>query len=193
MTVVAYRIANYDTPVSPTPSSRSGRYHRAGGPPAHYWALHPHGPWAEISRWHGGVDPEYRGRLWAACICVVPTVITFSTAPEYGLAAGDLVADDHTACQQLADRLRTEGHTAIQVPSAALPGTSNLVLLDDRIQIDYLDEPVDTIDLPAAIAADRAVCQPEIADFVRHHGSPHLALQTGTGDALRYDQPQPSR
>jgi hypothetical protein len=190
--LVCYRLSAYDTPVPPSPSSRSGRYHRAGGSPAHYWSLHPHTPWAEIYRWEGvtAPPPGERRRLWAARIHVTPTVITFDNAEDFGVQPGDLVADDHTACRALADRLRSLGTAAIQVPSAALPGTTNLVLLDDRILIDYDSAPVDPIDLPAAVAADLASGPPGVCHEVTHLGAPHAGRDAWmTGRTHHYAQP----
>jgi hypothetical protein len=192
--IVGYRLADYDTPVSPTPSARGGRYHHAGGPPAHYWSAHPHTPWAESFRWSGIREPELvrslRRRLWAARIFADPMPITFENASTYGVTPQALVDDDHTACQALADALRTQGVPAIRVPSAALPGTDNIVLLDDRIAVDYLDTPVDTLDLPTAIAADHAIGQAELLPLVRHFGDDHAGLHAHQGGAEhRYDQP----
>ncbi len=62
----------------------------------------------------------------------LPTEITFDNADTYGLSADDLVADNQTACRDLARQFRNDpdGPRALVVPSAALPGTQNLVLLD---------------------------------------------------------------
>lgn len=192
--IIGYRLADYDTPVSPTPSSRAGRYHRAGDPPAHYWSAHPHTPWAESFRWSGIREPELVGssrrRLWAARIFTDPIAITFENASDHGATPQALVADDYTACQALADALRSQGVPAFRVPSAALPGTDNVVLLDDKIAVDYTDAPVDALDLPTAVAADHAVAQAEILPLVRHVGDDHVGLRTHQGgDEYRYDQP----
>lgn len=49
-------------------------------------------------------------------------------AAKWGLGTGDLVDDDWSACHTAARRLRAAGVDTIRVPSAALPGTENLVL-----------------------------------------------------------------
>lgn len=196
MTVLhTFRLSDYDTPLPPSPSSRSGRYHVAGGPPAHYWSLHPHGPWAELLRSNGMRTPDdaagLRKRLWVARFDVDPVPVTFDTAGSHDIAPADLVADDHAPCQQLAQRLVRGGVDAIIVPSAALPGVDNLVLFGPRVQADYGPEPVDpTVDVPAAVAADHARPQGELIEVVRHVGEPHAAHQAWVaGQPYGYPQP----
>ena len=187
-----FRLSDYDTPLPPSPSSRSGRYHVAGGLPAHYWSLHPHGPWAELLRANGmrtRTDAEgLRKRLWAARFVVEPLVITFETAAAHGIEAADLVADDHGACQQLAARLVDDGVQAIVVPSAALAGVDTLVVFGDRVQAHDGPEPVDPdVDVPTAVAADRAQPHHELIDLVRHVGEPHPAYEAWlAGEDYRY-------
>lgn len=193
--MIVYRRSEWDTPTPLSPPRDHGRYHTAGGTTAHYWCTHPHGPWAELLRAEGPVDPATAGflrRLWVARIDVDPIVIGFDQAADVGLSPHDLVADDHTACRQLADRLVTDGIDTIRVPSAALPGTDNVVLFGDRVQTDYdpvFADPV--VDLPTAVAAADATVPAGVAERVCHIGQQHAGLAAWrNGETLDYDQPR---
>ncbi len=108
--------------------------------------------------------------------------ITFDSAAEFGIAPEELVADDHRPCQQLAARIRRSFPGAI-VPSAALPGTSNVVLFGPRVAAPYLVAPVADLDVPASITADHGRPPVSLRSLVRFKGQPHAALaawQTGT-------------
>jgi len=98
--------------------------------------------------------------------------------PGLELEPDDLVSDDHTKCQELADRLRTDAAApkAIVVPSAALPGTRNLILFGPRVQIPYDWTPIDAGDIPAC-ALTKASQPPEgLLERVRFAGHPHASL-----------------
>ncbi len=41
------------------------------------------------------------------------------------------------------------------MPSAALPGTRNLVIVGERVRTGYLDQPVDALDVPVAPTGGR--------------------------------------
>lgn len=191
----AFRLSDYDTPLPPSPSSRSGRYHVVGGRPAHYWSLHPQGPWAEMLRANGMRTQAdtlgIRKRLWVARFDLDPLVLGFAEADAYGIAPHDLVADDHAACQALAARLVDDGVMSMVVPSAALPGADNLVLFRDLVQADYGPTPVDPrVDVPTAVAADQARPQAEVVELVCHIGDDHPALEAwAAGRPYAYAQP----
>jgi hypothetical protein len=178
-----WRIAAWDTPLWIAPSRRGGRYNRAGDPPTQYLCLHPWGPWAELLRWSDRRTEreaaELSTRLWSVRLGLEepPRRITFADAAQLGIDASDLVAEDFTDCQELADEARRRGDSSLIVPSAALPGTETLVVLGARALSPWHLAPVDaTVDVPAAVASDRAGSPLAVLPFVRWRGDPHLAL-----------------
>lgn len=193
--MIVFRLSNYDTPFPPAPSRRSGRFSVEGEAVANYWCRHPHGPWAERMRWEGVADDgeaaQLRGRVWAARIeDTQPLYVGFDQAPEHGLAPADLVADDDRPCQRAADRWRIEGIEALVVPSAALPGTENLVIFGQRLAVAWLGPVVDPdLDVPSALSADHAAPPPDVVHHVRHYGAPHAAVRAhARGEVFSYEQ-----
>ena len=181
-----YRHASWDTPWRVNPSRSAGRYNVAGEL-VQYWCTHPLGPAAEMSRAHGISRPEeladLRLRMWAATTDLDGlTRVTFDDAAEHGIHPESLVAEDYTATQALARRLRASGSPGLVVPSAALPGTTNVVLFGPRILSPYLWEPIDPEQVPTAHIADAAP-PPEVYPLVRHRGTDHESwvewMQTG--------------
>lgn len=122
---------------------------------------------------------ELRQRIWAARLALASiTDITFDNAPDFGLEPHHLVADDYGACQEFGERcLRGDGPKVITVPSAALPGTRNLVIFDARVMIPYLMEPVGEVDSPASIAAEEALPPEALSPQVRHFSEEHKGLK----------------
>ncbi|MEX1141473.1 MAG: RES family NAD+ phosphorylase [Thermoleophilaceae bacterium] len=179
-----FRLAAWDTPLRVHAHREAGRYHRAGSPPTQYIGLHPLAPWAEYMRHHGlrsrdEVD-DRRIRTWAIRVTgPEPVEIAFDDAPDHGLDAYDLVSDDWGACQDLADRLRTDAAApnVVVVPSAALPGARNVVIFDERVDIPYQWEPVDDVDLPACVVAEEGRPPAGLADLVRHRDDDHAELE----------------
>jgi RES domain-containing protein len=182
---VGFRISDWDTPLRPNPHRSPGRYHRAGSPPTQYIALHPLGPWGEYLRYHDLRRPEdiaeLRLNMWALRVDLGEAVeIGFENAlADFGLQADDLVDDDYTACQALADRLRADSATpkAIVVPSAALPGAKNLVILGARVAIPYLWAPIDSGDIPACALTKASRPPTGLVDRVRFAGESHAELE----------------
>lgn len=194
--MIVFRLSNYDTPFPPAPSRRDGRFSVEGGELANYWCLHPHGPWAERMRWEGiGSDDDagqMRGRVWAAHIDGLdPLHVGFADASDHGLDAAELVGDDYRPCQQAAQRWRDSGLDAAVVPSAALPGTDNLVVFGQRLAVAWLGPVIDDgLDVPAALAADRAAPPPGVVGQVRRHGQPHAGVEAHErGSVHTYEQP----
>jgi RES domain-containing protein len=178
---VAYRIASWDTPLRVNPNRSPGRFNEAGSAATQYLCLHPLGPWAEYLRANDLRDPaglvEHRLRIWALRIQLAEvTRIDFLNAREFGLhEPEDLVSDDHSACRALGERLRTDpgAPKAICVPSAALPGTENIVIFGERVQIPYSWSPISAIDIPACVIAERSEPPPGAVPLVRYVGDPH--------------------
>ena len=197
---VGWRLANWDTPLWVNPNRRAGRYNAAGSDATQYLCLHPWGPWAELLRWEDRrtvTDAvELRGRIWAIRVLLAnaPKRITFDEAATAGITAEDLVTEDHAACQRVAAVLRRHGEQALIVPSAALPGTENLVLLGPRVMISWQATPVDAdLDVPAAVGADRAGPPLAVLDYVRWRHSAHRALTAWhAGRPVEFSEPVPT-
>lgn len=186
-TAIGFRISSWKTPLYVNPPRRPGRFHAAGSPPTQYVCLHPLGPWAEYLRNGDLRNPEDIGDLrlnvWALKLDLSDALwLDFEAAErkteEPEMRPEDLVSDDHTACRQFADRLRSDSaaQKAIVVPNAALPGTRNLVIFGPRVQIPYGWDPVDYGDIPAC-AVTKASQPPEgLLERVRFREQPHAEL-----------------
>ncbi|HEU4656131.1 MAG TPA: RES family NAD+ phosphorylase [Capillimicrobium sp.] len=183
--LVTFRLANYETPLWAVANFAAGRFNHADAGHTQYLSLHPMTPWAELLR---NEDRRTRERallmrypLWAirARLAEAPFALTFDTAGDVGIRPGDLVSDDHAACRRLADRFRADGVTAFTAPSAALPGTTNLVVLEPRVITSWSLEPLDEVDWPGALAAQDGRCPEGLWELVRFRGDrrPHPALQ----------------
>jgi RES domain-containing protein len=179
-----FRLASWDTPLRVNPNRTAGRFNRENSPATQYIALHPLTPWAEYLRSHGLTSREEvadrRLRTWSIRVIASEIVeIDFEHAADYGLDPYDLISDDWTACQEFADRLRQDAAApeVVKVPSAALPGTSNVVIFGEREDIPYLWTPIDEGDLPACIVAEEGRPPMKLLDLVRHSGQPHAEFE----------------
>ena len=180
--MICYRFAAYATPLRTVPASQPARFNSgAEHDPTQYLSLHPLGPLAELMR-NADLRTEaqvraVQTRTWALDVPLAGLrEITFDTAGRFGIAAEELVADDHGACRQLAARLRSRTQGLV-VPSAALPGTRNVVLFGPRVAAPYLTEPVSAIDVPAGITAEQGRPLTSLLDVVRFVGDPHPTLE----------------
>jgi hypothetical protein len=194
--VAAYRLASWRRPLRTEPSRVAGRFHRmTEDVPTQYLCLHPLGPWAEFLRASGLRTAEQlalvRHRTWVLRVDLAGLPrIGFAEAPEHGLRPGDLVSDDLRACHRLADRLRGAGLQGAIVPSAALPGTENVVLFGERAASPYLAEPLSDIDVPASLTADGGRPPVGLLERVRRRGAPHAGLEAWrAGEAFRFSEP----
>lgn len=194
MTEVAFRLAAWDTPWWVNPNRSQGRFNRVGQT-TQYLSLHPLGPWAELIRRDRLFSSEdlatLRQRVWAARIELTSAVeITWDNSKsEFGIKPDELVADDQEPCRELADRLRQQGVATLIVPSAALPGTRNVVLFGPRITAPYSPVPIDVdLDVPTSLVAEGAQIHPEILGMVRRSGETHVGLEAWRAGEL---EPRP--
>lgn len=203
MDLTAFRLAAYETPLWATPNFSAGRYNEAGDGCTQYLSLHPMTPWAELLRNQDRRDRDralmLRIPLWAIKVTLDedPVEITFDQALDFGIEPDELVADDHSACRDLARRLRDDpdGPRAFFAPSAALPGTDNLVLLDPFVAISYEMEPVAYEDLPVAMAAQDGRCPEGLWNLVHFQANParHPELAAWEdGDPFDFEEPSVS-
>jgi RES domain-containing protein len=168
--VICYRQADYLTPVRASQAQRRpGRFHRGTEEePTQYFCLHPLGPHAEALRRFGARARDAARRLdlrtWALEI------------PDAGLVHLDFeerwVDDDWTACQELGDLLRESGTPGLVVPSAALPGTRNVVLFGPFSAAPYDARPR-AGEIPASITGEHGCALETLVGLVRFRGAPH--------------------
>jgi hypothetical protein len=149
---------------------RPGRYHRGTeAEPTQYLSLHPLGPHAEAMRRLDARTPERARaldlRTWALQI------------PAEGLVevefAEQWVDDDWGACHDLGEVLRESGAPGAIVPSAALPGTRNIVLFGPRSALPYLWRPLRPADVPTSITGEHGSALESLVARVRFRGQPH--------------------
>lgn len=199
MRFTAFRHAAYDTPWWAFPSSREGRFHRAGQDIVQYLSLHPLGPAAEMLRHNvgpGGDPDQVVLNLWTAALDVAAVAtVDFDDCRTYGLSVDELVGDDYAGTQALAEAVRGGGADAMIVPSAALPGTHNLIVFGVRVLQPFLWEPVIPEEVRTGHLTDGARPAAEIANHVRWRGTAHIAADqwTSTGSYDLFDDPMATR
>ncbi|HEY1715568.1 MAG TPA: RES family NAD+ phosphorylase [Solirubrobacteraceae bacterium] len=198
MEVVTFRLANYETPLWSVENFAAGRYNAAGSGFTQYLSLHPLTPWAELLR---NEDRRTRDRavlmrypLWAirAQLADEPFHLTFDNADDVGLDPGELVGDDFGPCQALAATLRSTGTRAFTAPSAALPGTTNLIVLEPRVLISFNQVPFDEIDWPGSITCQDGRCPDGLWEMVQYRAAPtrHPALEAWErGESFSFAEP----
>jgi hypothetical protein len=152
--------------VRDVPSGQPGRFHDHASPPTQYFCLH---------RFDLPDDsPE----------------LSFSSAGDAGLSAEELISDDYRATQALADRLRSAGTVGFVTPSAAPPGTANVVLLGERVAISYNDDPIEPWELASSMTVSTGTAPESLFPLVRRFGHPHPALDAWLrGDEYRFAEP----
>jgi hypothetical protein len=196
--LVAFRLANYETPLWAVENFSAGRYNEADSGFTQYLSLHPLTPWAELLR---NEDRRTRAQavlmrypLWALRVDLEepPLELTFETADRFGLRAEDLVGDDQDACRALARTFRSDGPAAFVAPSAALPGTHNLVVLEPHVLVAWNQVPIDEIDWPGSLAAQDGRCPEGLWEVVHYRGSDtkHAALAAWKkGEEFMFEEP----
>lgn len=182
--LVGFRVASWDTPLRVNPNRQPGRFNYAGSAATQYIALHPLASWAEYMRWHDLREPgalrEIRLGVWVIRIIAQDLlVLDYNNAQALGTNAESLISDDWSRCQELAQRLRADrgAPEVLQVPSAALPGARNLVILGPRVAIPYSFTPIDPIDVPVTLCAAGARPPESLLGLVRYRGQDHAEYQ----------------
>jgi hypothetical protein len=190
---VLFRLSGWDTPLWANPNRAAYRYNRAGQAPTQYLAAHPLGPFAQYLRAQDRRGPErlaeLRARLWALRLPegLDELRIGFDEARDHGILEGDLVSDEYGACQDLADQLRADSAAPriLVVPSAALPGTENVVILGPRVAVPWDVEPVDDSEISCSILAEQAQPPAGLLALVRFRGDLHAGFEAWTtGETL---------
>jgi RES domain-containing protein len=178
--VIAWRYSNYDTPFWARSNTRDGRWNTTGEASVQYLAMEPNGAWAELIRAEELRSEDevatVRIPIWVAAINeVVVDYSTFDKAEAAGFAPDALVDDDWARCQQEGSRLRTLRYSGVITPSAALPGSTNLVIFGARILWAWRRPLVLSATIPATVAA---VGSPPhgLVGGVRHFGDAHADL-----------------
>jgi RES domain-containing protein len=196
--LAGFRLASWDTPLRANPNRNEGRWNRAGSGATQYISLHPLAPWAEYLRWHGiatwAQARELRLGMWAIRVMVEHMFdVTYENAATLGLDAHDLVADDWSPCQMAAERLRADrtAPKVLRTPSAALPGTKAIVILEPRVAIPYTLDPLDEIDLPVTLVAAGGRPPRSLLELVRHRGQPHEEFEAWQrGESFELAEPR---
>lgn len=194
-----FRAVDFETPLWAFPNLSDGRYNLANTEPAtQYLSLHPMTPWAELLRNLNRRTPEQalamRVPIWAVRLRMAeePTAIGFANVDAYSSEPEALVADDQSACRALAATLYGLGLRSFFAPSAALPGTANLVVLEPAVVVDFHAEPLSADDWPTAMAAQDGRCPEGLWNHVHYRGAgvPHPAFEAWrNGDEFEFEQP----
>jgi len=199
--LICFRLANYETPLWSVENFSAGRYNEPDAGFTQYLSLHPLTPWAELLR---NEDRRTRERavlmrypLWAIRVLLdeEPFALTFDNADEFGLTAEDLVADDHGPCRALAQTFRQNGPQAFLAPSAALPGTTHVVVLEPRVLAPWDQISLDDVDWPGTLASQDGRCPEGLWDLVHYRGvgTPHPALDAWRrGEGFAFEEPEVS-
>jgi hypothetical protein len=199
--LICFRLANYETPLWSVENFSAGRYNESDAGFTQYLSLHPLTPWAELLR---NEDRRTRERavlmrypLWAIRVQLEeePLALTFDNAGEFGLSAEDLVSDDHGPCRALAQAFRQSGPHTFLAPSAALPGTVNLVVLEPGVLAPWNQSPLDDIDWPGSLTSQDGRCPEGVWDLVHYRsaGTPHPALEAWrNGEPFLFEEPEVS-
>jgi hypothetical protein len=134
--------------------------------------------------------------LWTAVVDVGDvTRVDFDECANYGCTPDELVGDYYAPTQALADEVRASGASAMVVPSAALPGTQNLILFGVRVLHPFLWQPLAPEEIPTGHLTDGARIAAEVASHVRWFGTDHSALRQWkrTGNYDLFDDPFATR
>ncbi len=177
-----YRATSYDVPLRVAVNRRSGRWNIAQSGTVQYLCLDAQAPFAEKLR-HENLRTHaeaetYSISLWELEVNegFIVDYSTFEKAEDAGFAPEALVDDDHAQCQEEARRLMGLGARGVLSPSAALPGSLNLTLFGQRVEVRWGARP----GVASAVPAQKLVTgHPPLGlvDRVRFFGDAHAPLQ----------------
>jgi hypothetical protein len=180
------------------PNRLAGRFNAEFQGPVQYLCLHPLGPLAEaIRRLPRGLDPaEMHRPVWALRLPDDPIeTLGFAEAEAWGLDPYDLVCppERYGACQRIGEGLlAADDPPMLRAPSAALPGTWNLVVFGQRVVSPYDGDVADPLlDVPAAPLAVRARALEELIPLVRPLGELAHAAFDAWSDGSSFDFVEP--
>lgn len=189
-----YRATGYDVPLRVAANRRSGRWNIAQSGTVQYLCLDAQAPFAEKIR-HENLRTEaevatYMTTLWELEVNegVVVDYGTFEKAEEAGFAPDALVDDDRERCQKEAQRLISLGARGVLSPSAALPGSVDLTLFGQRVEVRWSARP----GVSSAVPAHKLVAghPPQgLVDSVRFFGDTHASLERHLGQRAERDRP----
>lgn len=169
-------------PLRVAANRRSGRWNIAHTGTVQYLCLDAQAPFAEKIR-HESLRTEaeaatYRVTLWELEVNegIVVDYSTFERAEAAGFPPDALVDDDRERCQREAQRLMGLGARGVLSPSASLPGSVNLTLFGQRVEVRWGAKP----GVSSAVPAQKLVTgQPPLGllDQVRFFGDTHSSLE----------------
>jgi RES domain-containing protein len=115
------------------PADTFGRYHRVGGAGVWYASSQEQAAWAAWFRHFigAGIDPsEALRRVGHVDVTDLEVLDLTDQAVRdlFGVTEADLVRDDYSVTQEIAEQARLAGFGGILAPSAALPGRRTLVV-----------------------------------------------------------------
>ena len=181
-----YRATSYDVPLRVAENRRSGRWNIAHAGAVQYLCFDAEAPFAEKIR-HEDLRTEaevatYTTTLWELRVHegVVVDYSTFEKAEDAGFPPAALVDDDHERCRREAQRLVGLGARGVLSPSAALPGSVNLTLFGQRVEVAWGA----TAGVASAVPAQRvATGRPPrgLVERVRFFGDDHASLTAHVG------------
>jgi len=170
--VICYRHCEYNTPVRSSfqPQRRPGRYHRGvEEEPTQYLCLHPLGAQAEALR---RIDARTVAKARALDLRIWAIDVPLDELVELPFADA-WVGDDYAPCQDLAATLRESDRPGAIVPSAALPGTQNVVLFGGRAAAPYQGALTRPTEVQASIAGEHGCALETLVPLVRFRGQRH--------------------
>lgn len=105
-----------------------GRYHRRNSPNAWYASTAPHAAWLEWYRHDGLAGANRRFGSARASDLHLLDLTDPRVRASLRVSAPDLIGDDLTMCQDLADRARAANFDGVIAPSAAAPSASTVAV-----------------------------------------------------------------
>jgi len=177
-TDVAFRYADYDTPLWSRPNTEDGRWNIGRTEATQYLSLSPDGSWADRIR-HENLRTEIdvaliRMPLWVVKVSEerIADYGTFEKAEAAGFPTDALVDDDWERCQAEVKRLKDLGFRGVLSPAAALPGDTALTLFGGRYAVDWDEAPGLVSAVPAKIVTIGAP-PAGLVERVRFFGEEH--------------------